>query len=380
MPSAVLAFDLLCALARPRPDLSEIRDILSKGVDTDVLFSLADRHAVRPSLARLPDLVSDPALSAELRRRFREFERPHVLRTLSMVDELIRIGDAFAAGGLRFVTFKGPILAQQLYGGVSQREYADIDLLVPPEEAAMARAELGRLGYRNAQGDADFVETFLARQRQVALERPGFEPAIDLHWAFSGHSLPFPVAAGEVWSQLGQASLGGRAIPTLSAEDLALLLAGHGTKEAWHNLVWVADFARLVEHYRDLDWTRILHRARRQRAGDAVLLAATIANRLLGSAIPPPLADALAGRRHVISLADRLIADLRRGGTAAAPRPNLSDLLLCDRAVDRAWARIRIASTPSPGDFKALPLPPLLWPLYWVIRPFRLAAKAVRGR
>jgi hypothetical protein len=55
----------------------------------------------------------------------------------------------------------------------------------------------------------------------------------------------------------------------------------------------------------------------------------------------------------------------------------LTDLDLCDRRRDRIKAVIGFALTPTPSDYRALPLPRSLWPAYYVTRPFRLAAKVV---
>ena len=377
MPPQGIEFDLLCAVAGPRPDLGRANELLKRDVDLDVLFSLAEWHAVRPALAALAGIDDNPERSADLKQRASAFERPHVTRSLSMAGELTRVGRALAASGIPFFVFKGPILALQLYGGLAQREYADIDLLVPPDRSEAAKALLASLGYRNSQGDPVFVRTFLGAQRQVALERPGLAAAIDLHWAFTGRKLPFPLAAEDVWSGLDTVVVAGQAVPTLATEDLALLLAGHGTKEAWLQLNWVADFAFLVERHPELDWARLLARARRRHCGDAVLLAMTMAHRLLGTAIPDALLASVAGRPRVGSEADRIITVLRQG-IPEGPREHLYDLLLCDRPIDRWRALARTTLTPTAGDYHAMPLPRALWPLYWLTRPFRLAGRALR--
>ncbi len=371
------AFDLLCAIARPRPDLERARAILETGVEFDALFSCASYHAVRPRLSPLLTLEVAPAFTQALGEALGRFEQEHVARALAMLAELVRVIDLFREAGIPVFTFKGPALAQQLYGGLARREYVDIDLLVPPDRAEAAKAALASLGYRNAQGDPAFVRTFLGAQRQVSLARPGLPSAFDLHWAFTGRELPFPLAPDEVWSRLDTVGIGGRLVPTLVPEDLALLLAGHGTKEAWHRLTWVCDFAWLVVRHPELDWTRLLARARRQHCGGALLLAVAVAHRLLGTTIPAALAGPLADSPQVDATAGEVIAALRRGA-AEGPSGHLYDLLLCDRTVDRWWTMARTALTPTAGDYHAMPLPRPLWPLYWLTRPFRLAGRALR--
>jgi hypothetical protein len=53
------------------------------------------------------------------------------------------------------------------------------------------------------------------------------------------------------------------------------------------------------------------------------------------------------------------------------------DLDLCDNVRDRIKVAIRLALTPTPGDYHAWPLPQALWPLYYLLRPVRLAVAAV---
>uniref|UniRef100_UPI0013D5E942 nucleotidyltransferase family protein n=2 Tax=Pseudomonadota TaxID=1224 RepID=UPI0013D5E942 len=65
------------------------------------------------------------------------------------------------------------------------------------------------------------------------------QAAIDLHWDFTGVHLPFPLTPAEIWDSLETIKVGQRDVPAITGADLALLLAGHGTKERWRSLGWV---------------------------------------------------------------------------------------------------------------------------------------------
>jgi hypothetical protein len=156
-----------------------------------------------------------------------------------------------------------------------------------------------------------------------------------------------------------------------------LLLAGHGTKERWRSLGWLCDFALLVERRTELDWSALHAEAQQQGCGDALLLGCVLAEWLLRTPIPHAVAPLAAQSRRVQRLA-RAIADALRQTSAATRGPqNLADLDLCDRRRDRLRAALGLALTPTSGDFSALPLPPALWRAYYLLRPMRLAAKAV---
>ncbi len=299
---------------------------------------------------------------------------------LSFAAELGRIAAALAAQGIPFLTFKGPALSLALYGDLAAREYGDLDILVP--EAFMARAEevLAGFGYRSPYGDRPFRLAFQAHLRQFPLERPDGEGWLDLHWEFVGSFLPFPLRSEDVWGRLGEVTIGGQRVPTLAGEDLALLLAGHGTKEAWRYLAWVLDFAMLIDRQPEIDWTEVHRRAHARGCGDAVLLGCMLCRDLFDVAVPDVLAREVASNVRVARLASRIVARLRQGTPPSAKVENFADFDLCDRAMDRLVARLRLTLTPTVSDHHAWPLPRPFWRLYYLTRPFRLAAKAVATR
>jgi hypothetical protein len=372
-------FELLRLACRPTPGPARIRDLLTEGFDGDLLIELAARHGVRPLLVRCLSQLSWQSVPAGTRQALEAFQYHQQLRALAIADELLKIVAAFAAARIPVATFKGPVLALQLYGDLALREYSDVDLVVPPRHASKAEQVLAEMGYRNGQGERAFRHAFLRHQRQYAFARDGLDAGIDLHWGFCPDPLPFPVGAEEIWPALRFLELGGRRIPTLADEELALLLAGHGTKEAWRSLIWVSDFARLVERAAGLDWRRVHRRARQRGCGDTVLLACAIAAALLDTQVPQALSGEVSGSARVQSLSARLIARMRSSSPREAEPGHLVDGLLCDRRSDLWKAWIKVVLTPSPGDYAALPLPPNMWGVYCLTRPFRLASRVFSG-
>jgi hypothetical protein len=370
-------FDLLCLLVRPKPDLARAREILRRGIDVAELLRTAAEHSVRPQLMRALAALSWQGMPATSRSSLAAFQRLHLVRSLSAAQQLSRVATALAARDIRFAAFKGATLAKLLYGDLSAREYTDIDLIVPKVQFGQAEDVLASLGYRGAQGDRAFRRTFLAYLRQYAFVHPDLALAIDLHWDFSGSHVPFPLTSAEAWNELEDVSIGYNHVPAVSGTNLALLLAGHGTKEAWRSLDWICDFAMLVDRRPDLDWALIHRRAQAQSCGDSVLLACTMSQRLLGVPAPPALSRPIAERRRIRTIATALIDKLRRSERSSERAENLTDLDLCDTRRDRLSAVLKLAFTRTVGDYQAMPLPPELWRVYHATRPFRLAAKAI---
>ena len=370
-------FELLCLAVRPNRDDRRIREALHQRIDYARLLALVEGHRVRPALIESFSGLSWEDFPQDFQSSLDEFSQHHLVRTLTVSSELQCVARLFSSGGVQFATFKGPTLALSLYGNLAAREFNDIDIIVPDRQMALAESLLISAGYFNGQGNRAFRQAFLRQQRQYAFSRDGAASDIDLHWDFSADPLPFPLDASRIWPNLVSVDLGGHRIPILADEDLALLLAGHGTKEEWRSLGWVCDFATLVERRPEIDWSRVYARACRQGSGISVLLAWAMVKELLEIPVPLALAASIGRSRQVGRLAARLIERLRTTFPDQVERLPLEDRALCDRSFDRLRAGLKVALTPTAGDYDALPLPPALWPLYKVTRPVRLAAGLV---
>jgi Uncharacterised nucleotidyltransferase len=372
-------FDLVCHLVRPAPRLAAAREILRRGIDVDALLQTAEQNCIRPRLIAGLAAMSWNGMPASAQASLADFRRVHLVRALSAAQQLSRVAEALTAAGVRFAAFKGATLAKQLYGDLSAREYSDIDLIVPKPQVGEAEDVLAALGYCG-DGDRAFRGAFQAYLRQYGFVHPELGVAIDLHWNFSGSHVPFPLDPDEIWDGLEQVPVGYLRVPAVSGANLALLLAGHGTKEGWRSLDWVCDFAMLVHRRPDLDWTAIHRRAEARGCGDSVLLACTVVHRLLDMPVPAALQRPAVDRRRVRAVAGTLVDELRRHALTPRKTENLSDLELCDTRRDRIGAVLKLAFTRTVGDYQAMPLPPELWRVYHATRPFRLAAKAITGR
>jgi hypothetical protein len=376
-PTSSAEFEFLCLIARPRPDLDSARDVLQSGLDFTELLRLAAEHKVRPQLVAALGRLSWHAVPALVRAECDTFQRFHLARMLFLSDELRRVDELFSKNDVPIIAFKGAALAAFLYGDFSQREYGDLDIIVPTQHVAEAELLLGSLGYRGPHGDSEFRHAFLAFQRQYAFVREDIDAWIDLHWHFNGVHSPFPLQPEDIWDDRAEVAIGDRRVATLSGVNLALLLAGHGTKEAWKALGWVRDFATLIHRESDLDWAGVFRRAQTQGCGNCVLLGCVLADKLLGVPVPLVLAKLARDRRAVQNDAVSIAAIMRRGDAWLPVRPYLEDLGLCDRWLDRVRSVALQGFIRTVSDYAAWPLPPPWWRVYHLTRPFRLVFKAM---
>jgi hypothetical protein len=371
-------FELLLLLARSRPPAAPIRKIIAGGVDWTALTALAELHGVRPLLLRSLKGVCWDAVPEANRTELDRFNRANVQRNLIFTGELFRLLGAFQQAGVPVAAFKGVVLAATVYGDLSMREFTDLDLVVPEMDIGKAEDILAACGYHAVFLDKDYRAAFLSYQGQYMFRLGELGVLVDLHWRLSSKGVNFPLQAAEVWQRLELVAIAGRDVPTFAVDDLALFLAGHGTKEGWRSLAWVCDFAEFLRrHGSDIDWELIIERSRRAHSSRPILLAILLAADLLGAQAPEAILEDARRNPRIRSLAEEVRLRLVRAAPAGEFAEFLAGLQSHDRLRHRLWPIASLLTTRTVGDHRAMPLPKPLWGTYYFTRPFRLAGKAV---
>jgi hypothetical protein len=359
------------------------------------------RHGMMPLLHQTLLTACPEAVSGDAWQELEQLYRRNLARTLQLTGELLRCLDHLAAHGIVAIPYKGPALASRAYGDVALRQYADLDILVRQPEALSARSLLVSQGYRHGlQLNAAQEAAFLRAQSAYALTRPsGRDVLIELHWRFFETYFSASLISEELWHRAVPVSLLGRDVLSLRPEDLLLMLCMHGTKHGWQRLSWVCDVAWLLSVCRELGWPAVQSRAGEVGGLRMLHLGLRLAQDLLQAPLPRDVAASAQADVAAIALARRVhnwyLHDVQpevSQASGAHPAGGVENWYLHDappqaplhtglwrfhlqakeRPADRARYVVRLALTPTAGDWRAVPLPSALFPLYFLIRPFRL--------
>jgi hypothetical protein len=371
-------FQLLLSCARSEPDSGSIKERVNKNLNWRKLLDLAEHHGVRPMLRQSLKAVCWDYVPQETRIELERFYETNAQRNLLFAGELLRLFAEFANACIPAATFKGIILAQSIYGDLSLREFSDLDIIVHDADASKVEDILASAGYIPDFPDRDFRSAFMAYLGQYSFrnKRTGF--SVDLHWRLSSKGEAFPVSSEDIWPRLEQVAICGRMVPSLAHDDLTLLLAAHGTKEGWRFLKWVCDFAEILRKCRNVDWVSVLARAERSYCSRPLQLAMFLASSLLDAPAPQRLIDKAQENPAVRALAEKARSRLLCSGPTGELTDFLNGLNTHDRMRHRLLPVATLLTTRTVGDYEAMPLPKSLWNLYYVTRPFRLAAKAAQ--
>jgi hypothetical protein len=370
---------LLLACARrsmDAPGRARLRTALAWGVDWHRVAALAARHRMAPLLHWHLTREAAGSVPARVASSLRRAFEANAATSLQLTGELKQILDVFEEQGIAAVPYKGPVLAEQLYGNVALRRMGDLDLLVKPADVPRARALLAERGFEPPpQLTASQVRTLLRRDCNLPLVRARDQLVLELHWAFAAGAFSFGLDWNEIEPRLESRDFAGREVPVFTPEDQMLILCFHGTRHMWERVEWIAGVAELIRA--GLDWETVLLRADRLGMRRMVLTAAALAAELMDTPIPEDVATRISGDPTVQRLTHEVQGRLFTGTGELAHTLGVAFHIFQLRALQRLRHRLRYvaygAMAPAKEDWTAVELPAALAPLYVLIRPFRIA-------
>lgn len=365
----------LDAPARARVDAAS-----AAGLDWSHVLDAANLHGVLPLLHRHLTAGGSRLVPDEVRAALRQRHGASVQRGMLLTAALAEALRALADAGIEAVPFKGPLLAADLYGDLGLRPFRDVDILVRPADLRAAVARLERAGWAVTPGQGPLAGRLrCAWVSDLLLARRGL--LLELHWRLTQPYFGIGNTLDELAAELAPAEVAGLRVRTLSPTALFFYLCVHGATHRWCRLEWICDVAEMLRRGIPIDWDRLRRRAAATGAERMLGLGAFLAHDLLGAPLPAALAG-LAGGEKTRSLARAVYRHLPDEDPDPNPGLKLAPfhLAMRERWRDRARYAAAVLFAPSPLDIEAVPLPPALYPLYFAVRPFRLAASHARER
>ncbi len=233
---------LLCCARTTLDEVTQKRatSLLSQELDWAYFLRLATRQRVVPLIQRSLSAAQfgaiPPAITAALAQ-----QQDHIARrNFFLTGRLVGLLRTLDTGGIRAIAYKGPAIAAVAYGNISLRQFWDLDVLVQPRDYRRARELLlSRGGYRLRENYG--WECSLIDATGIVY--------VDLHRHIAPDVWPGSLWFDRLWKRRQHvASAGG--IPTLSAEDMLVVLSIQLRKDAWERkelrLSKICDIAELL--------------------------------------------------------------------------------------------------------------------------------------
>jgi len=359
--------------------------LCSENLDWDYLEKIAMANGMAAALIDFvkpfaEEFAGQPGYGT-LKQRYYET----VAHNLRLKEELLALLAFFETEAVDVMPLKGPVLAAELYPGLAHRAIWDLDLLVEERDVLRVHSLLESRGYTpEIEMTESELRGHLEADCEVNFDSADGQIHVEIHWnilpSFLGSKLDGPY----VWNRRVEADFEGQKTWALPPEELLLYLCMHGgEKHQWSALKWVADVARLLARYPELDFDRARAEAARLGLTRSFRLGLYLARVLLDAPLPEKVSgDVLSGTTSA-GLSGLVRGHLFRpdGGL-----PGYDEWCLYWRAEaeHRESLGVREASTPARGAYYRSVLTPewndrvfvkgvrLPSPLLYFVRPWRL--------
>lgn len=372
-------FELLmacCALEWEEREQERIASLLEQRIEWEKFFEQATFHNVEP-LAGSRLLKFRRHLPEQVIEKLERDANRHLQRTLRLTRELLNILKALTEKGVNAIPFKGPALAEAIYGDLSARQFSDLDVLIRAKDYPAAAKAVAGLGYQPAVGlsetlDREWIRTGYER----AFDGPLGNNLLELQWRLLPRFYAVDVEMEDSFLRAHETRLCGERVRTLSSEDLLLALCIHAAKHCWMRLGWIVDIARTVRS-QTIDFAVLRNRAESLGVVRIIAVSLWLANRILGGEVPREFADAVTDQKTG-EIGARVRGIVWRSADFLTDTPAYFRLMIAlrERWRDKFRFLWRLLWTPSVGEWEAVRLPKILFPLYSFVRLLRLAKRA----
>lgn len=365
--------ELLRAIARQTSDAEFIHHLALGVRDLDALLDTAREHRALPMLFLRLAEIGSAAPSAMQERLRTEYDR-NVFHNLANAVELIAVLKAFEEKAIPAMPFKGIVLGASYYGDFTTRAAGDLDVLIHHSDLAQATAILLERGYELTTPTRDDGMPEDENYYEYHFERAADGLVLELRWRLEFMYARFSRELGLdwVWPQRRRIKLAGADVPDISPEITLLILCMHGSKHVWSRLLWICDVAQLLRATPGLDWKKAIREAKKQGLYRALALGVLLAHRVAGAEVLPAVLRRFESHGSMCRMAEYIDENLFVAPGSAPPGRVPYTVQLLDLR-DRLRFFLSLDSLrPNERDRVAFPLPRMLYPLYYLIRPIRL--------
>jgi hypothetical protein len=350
-------------------------------MDWERLVQLADHHGLVPLVFRRLSAEMDASRSPGL-EVLRQHDNANAHRTLWLTLELLNIHRHLQARGLEVLPYKGPVLAEALYGNVALRQFSDLDLLIRSDDVRTIKAALAELGYEPGLRLAQAAERdYLKSGYEYTFDGARGRNLLEIKWQILPRFYAIGFDVNDFFERAILVTIEGQKLRTLCDQDLMLVLCVHAAKHAWKQISWLCDIVQLARSHA-LDWVALQAKAENLGVARIVSVTFLLAHKLLGTALPAQLGIEIEKDR-VAGLLAQHIAQLMVAEEDLDPESMAYFRLMMalrERRRDRFSFWWRLLFTPGAGEWSAVRLPGPLFPLYRVVRLGRLAGRLMRPR
>ncbi|MCP6759817.1 MAG: nucleotidyltransferase family protein [Fischerella sp. CENA71] len=307
---------LLLCCASTQIDVAKTEQIKSliqqADLDWQKISSSAWKHGLMPLLYTNLNAIAPDTIPKDVLNQLRNLFYTNAQRSLMLTGELVQLLRLLQENGISAVPYKGPVLANLLYGNIGLRQFCDLDILVQQQDVLKFKTLLMSRGYRpkvqlTEAEEINYLKDKSKHTYNFINDSKGI--MVEIHWRITPRYTS-AIEVKYVWENLHSSSLGGMKIYTFSLEDWLLLLSNHASRHRWEKLSWLTDIAELLRQNPEIDWEKVMQKANDFDCRRMLFLGLFLTHQLIGINLPTEIINKITNDQKVAKLASEISLDI----------------------------------------------------------------------
>ena len=369
---------LSCAQTRMSSENeNKIKNLLDSNLNWKFIFDKARINGLVPLLYYNLNRIDSNKIPDNILLNLKKLYHKNVHRNILLTAELIKVFDLLKNGGVKAVTYKGPVLALNAYGSLAFREFGDVDILIRKADVNKAKKIMNDNGFYLDPP----IELKTSIYIQLASEyqfKNSFGGIIEINWSFIGNYFYFPNSPKLLFNDLKNYKINDFVIKTISPENDFLMLCIHCSKHNWKRILWICDLREFLEN-NEINWADLWEKADQLAVKRIVIINLILLKNLFGLEYQKiaQLSDKYAQELACQIIRRKFIEDKNSWSKSE------KIFLYLKKRENFTYGLMDLLGNltkPIYQDYQNIKLPESFFGLYLVIRPFLLLKKHLRNQ
>jgi len=362
---------LLCCARTHMDSLNKHKflSLVTKDINWSELLKKAVQHKQLPLLNLHFNQYSE-YIPQDVLDKLKDAFDENVKRNFILTWNLFEIVQLLKTNDITVIPYKGPSLAFLAYKNLDLREFYDLDIFIEKKDMVKAKELLIPRGYvPDVQLNADQEDLYVKFQREYRMIHEETGIRLEFHCGLYYPNKDNPLYDPE---HLESININGFKFLSFAPEELLLILSIHSSGHLWNNLGWMCDIAELINSNKDMNWDKIINKAKIMGIERILFISLFLVKDLLGTEIPERMVSILDSDKNLKKISMHVEKTLFIPEDKTTFKNAFSRIKLRENIGYGIRDCILLIITPTPFELKTINLSKSLSFLYYIIRPIFL--------
>ena len=368
---------LNCSITRiSNEKIKDIRNLVNMDINWDYLVNMAQKHRLNYLLYWQLDKICPEKIPDNVKLKLQGDFQANVHRNLAMFRELVSVMNILKKHGITPIPYKGPVLAIMTYKNLGFRSFGDLDFYVSREDVSRTREILIENGYEPLMElSPNQEEAFHKFQREYHFNNKSTGITLEIKWKF----LSMLPSINETFCHdskfLSEVYLDQFKVKTVSPEPLILILAIHNASHSFSSLYRFCDLSEIIKSEESVNWWHLMETANKLRVCNIFMINLYILRELFQIELPDDVQEQF--DEDVAKLSEEIIKNFFRENKMGVLKKVGFNMRLREKRGDKIKVVLGMIFQPTPGVIDSVSLPPILQPLYYILRVFQMLKNVI---